>query len=120
MKLRDFFKNGKPSDKKEGTVSKTIDGLLFKVVWDQDDNSGYLRGTIDKNNWQIGTVEMHSDGKGTPYVAQDLGISPKYKRQGLASKLYDYIESLGFNVEPAPPEQQTDAGKAFWKSRQQK
>jgi GNAT superfamily N-acetyltransferase len=47
----------------------------------------------------------------------DLGVKKDYRRQGIATDLYNHIENdLGRKLKPSPVHQ-TEEGKAFWASR---
>jgi hypothetical protein len=46
--------------------------------------------------------------------------NPEYRRRGIATAMYDYIErGLGYRLQPSPT-WRTDDGKAFWASRGEK
>lgn len=47
-------------------------------------------------------------------VAGNLSVDPEYRRQGIASVMYQWAKELGNSIEPSHT--QTDAGRAFWQS----
>lgn len=115
MKFSDFFKKTKPDD---NTDSKVIGPYEYHIEWNYyDENYGTLRVGAFDDNEQIGWATLESNGPNTPFVANDLAVSKKYQRQGIASNMYRYAESLGFQINPAPSPEQTPDGQAFWASR---
>lgn len=46
---------------------------------------------------------------------RNIEILPEYRRMGVASAIYDYVESLGHSIQPSPL--LTADGAAFWKKR---
>lgn len=64
------------------------------------------------NNKIIGKAEIK---KNKNYISW-IEINDKYKRKGLSTYLYSFIENdLGIKLKPSP--NQLDDGRAFWKSR---
>ena len=59
---------------------------------------------------------VYTNGEWVPYGVQ---VVPDFRRQGVATALYDYAEQV-LNVKIKPSSSQTDDGAEFWKSRNQK
>lgn len=54
---------------------------------------------------------------GQDHYVSDVNVEPEYRRRGVSSKLYDFIEKhSGKRLKPSPMHQTPD-GKAFWKGR---
>ena len=54
---------------------------------------------------------------GQDHYVTDVDVKPEFRRKGVASKLYDFIEKhSGKKLKPSPM-YQTGEGKAFWKNR---
>lgn len=98
----------------------TKDGRPIKI-WheehDEDNEEGAL--IIYDPNWD---VYAEVDGKvvGSGWFTDDhfsgIQVSEAYRRMGIATALYDYVESLGCYVRPSPNGQEPD-GAAFWDAR---
>jgi GNAT superfamily N-acetyltransferase len=86
----------------------------------KSDGAPYVVRQIDEENFkvfknahEIAHARLSYNGK---YVI-DLYVQKEYRRKGIASALYKYIENvLGYKLEPSPIHQ-TDDGEMFWKSR---
>jgi GNAT superfamily N-acetyltransferase len=59
---------------------------------------------------QIGYVVFDRDGD--RLIALDLSVNREFQRQKIATKMYDYVKSLGFIIHRSP--NQLSRGKAFW------
>ena len=44
-----------------------------------------------------------------------IGVEAYYRRRGVATKMYDYIQELGYVIKPS--DTQSNDAKEFWKSR---
>lgn len=54
---------------------------------------------------------------GQDHYVSDVDVQPEFRRKGIATKLYDFIEKhSGKKLKPSPMYQTTD-GKALWKNR---
>lgn len=51
-------------------------------------------------------------------VAGKVTVDPDYRRQGIATAIYNYAEQQGYTV--IPSETQTELGREFWKDRKNK
>ena len=52
------------------------------------------------------------DSQGLVPNPQDLEVDERYRGQGIARTMYDYVKSLGYKIRRSG--QQTDAGAGFW------
>lgn len=59
---------------------------------------------------QLGYVIFDRDGN--TLVPDDLAVDERYRGQGIAKIMYDYIKSIGFTIKRSFD--QTSAGKYFW------
>lgn len=59
---------------------------------------------------QIGYVVFDRDGD--RLIALDLSVNREFQRQKIATKMYDYVKSLGFIIYRSP--NQLSRGKLFW------
>jgi GNAT superfamily N-acetyltransferase len=62
------------------------------------------------NDRQLGYVVFDRDG--STLVADDLAMDERYRGQGIARVMYDYVKELGFTIKRSSD--QTSAGKHFW------
>lgn len=70
------------------------------------------------NNNIIGRAGIYindEDREMNSYISY-ININEKYKRKGLATYLYKYIEN-DLDIELNPARHQSEEGKAFWKNR---
>lgn len=70
-----------------------------------------IRAIVDGK--QVGSVVFDRDGK--TLIADMLEVVGEYRRQGIATKMYDYVKSLGFTVKRS--DNQLSRGKLFWDKR---
>lgn len=81
-----------------------------------------VRHSRGVNNEHVFTVHHGDDEVGRARLSHtgehvvDLGVRERYRRRGVASALYDHIESRVGKLKPSPV-YQTQAGHDFWKSR---
>ena len=62
------------------------------------------------NGRQLGYVIFYRDGDNL--MAEDLAVDERYRGQGVAKVMYDYVRELGFTIKRSYD--QTKAGKHFW------
>jgi GNAT superfamily N-acetyltransferase len=62
------------------------------------------------NGRELGSVLFVQDGE--YLLPQDLEVDERYRGQGIAATMYDYVKSLGYQIRRSG--QQTDAGAGFW------
>jgi ribosomal protein S18 acetylase RimI-like enzyme len=78
-----------------------------------DDLNGRHIYTVHHQGNKIASAKLSGQGD---YVT-DVDVKPEFRRKGVASKLYDFIEKhSGKKLNPSPM-YQTGEGKAFWKNR---
>ena len=61
---------------------------------------------------EAGYARFVNNGNGT-YSATTIFVYPEYRRQYVATRIYEYVEQQGYKLIPAII--QTDLGKLFWK-----
>lgn len=90
-------------------INKTadVDGILVSINTNGANASVYATS----NGRRLGYAEFDRDGQ--VLVPYDLAVDDKYRGQGIAAVMYDYVKSLGFTIKASAD--QTDAGKQFWK-----
>jgi len=49
---------------------------------------------------------------------EGVKVEPKFRRQGVATAIYDFLDSIGLNPQPTDGWMEED-GKAFWKNRKE-
>jgi hypothetical protein len=70
---------------------------------------------IEKNGSEIGRATLSKNGN----YLENIRINEEYRRKGLASKMYNYIESQSnIKLEPSPIKQ-SEAAKKIWEKRRQ-
>lgn len=101
-----------------GVLGRHIENKLIKyddqlsLAVKVDGQNVDIRAIVDGK--QVGYVVFDRDGK--TLIADDLAVVGEYRRQGIATKMYDYVKSLGFTVKRS--DNQLPRGKLFWdKSR---
>jgi hypothetical protein len=79
---------------------------------DTDNQVVFVKAT--SNGRELGHVlfTMSYDGQGLILNPQDLEIDERYRGQGIAKIMYDFVKSKGYRIRRSG--QQTDAGAAFW------
>lgn len=89
-------------------INKTVntDGIQLSINADGANVNVYALA----DGRQLGYVVFDRDGN--MLVADDLAIEERYKGQGIAKIMYDYVKSLGFTIRRS--HYQTDAGAGFW------
>ena len=75
---------------------------------DYDNQTLYVRAT--SGGRELGHVLFAFDGE--YLMPQDLEVEEKYRGQGIAQTMYDYVKSKGYKIRRSG--QQTDAGAGFW------
>jgi GNAT superfamily N-acetyltransferase len=79
---------------------------------DADNQVVFVKAT--SNGKELGHVlfTMSYDGQGLILNPQDLEVDERYRGQGIAQTMYDFVKSKGYRIRRSG--QQTDAGAAFW------
>jgi hypothetical protein len=79
---------------------------------DADNQVVFVKAT--SNGRELGHVlfTMSYDGQGLILNPQDLEVDERYRGQGIAKIMYDFVKSKGYRIRRSG--QQTDAGAAFW------
>jgi Mor family transcriptional regulator len=79
---------------------------------DTDNQVVFVKAT--SNGRELGHVlfTMSYDGQGLILNPQDLEVDERYRGQGIAKIMYDFVKSKGYRIRRSG--QQTDAGEAFW------
>lgn len=90
-------------------INKTadVDGILVSINTNGSNATVYATS----NGRRLGYAEFDRDGK--VLVPYDLAVDDKYRGQGIAAVMYDYVKSLGFTIKASAD--QTDDGRYFWK-----
>jgi len=107
-------------DEQELNEAKTVhyNGLDISIET-EDDVEGYLADTDDEtlinvtassHGRELGHVLFAFDGE---YLTpEDLEVDERYRGQGIAATMYDYVKTLGYKIRRNPS--QTAAGTGFW------
>ena len=108
MKIRDIILEWSSDTSLPALINKTaeVDGIQVSINTNSKNASVYA----SSNGRRLGYVEFDRDGN--VMVPYDLAVDDKYRGQGIAAIMYDYVKSLGFKIKRSP--EQTDAGKYFW------
>ena len=93
--------------------SKMVDLGYFGIQLNVAIDGATVDIRVLKDDKQIGYVYFERDGM--DLIPEDLAIDQEYQRMRIATEVYDYVKSLGFKIHAS--KDQTQAGKAFWKSR---
>jgi len=81
-----------------------------EYVDDNDDENTVIYVKAASNGKELGHVLFSIDGD--TLLPQDLEVDDRYRGQGIAKIMYDYVKSLGYQIRRSG--QQTDAGAGFW------
>jgi GNAT superfamily N-acetyltransferase len=96
-------------EKLPALINKTadVDGIQVSINTNAQNATAYA----SSQGKRLGYVEFDRDGN--VLVPYDLAVDDKYRGQGIAAVMYDYVKSLGFKIQASAD--QTDDGKYFWK-----
>jgi GNAT superfamily N-acetyltransferase len=81
-----------------------------EYVDDDDYDNQVMYVTASSNGRELGHVLFAFDGE--YLLPQDLEVDERYRGQGIAQTMYDYVKSKGYKIRRSG--QQTDAGAGFW------
>ena len=81
-----------------------------EYVDDEDYDNQVLYVTASSKGKELGHVLFAFDGE--YLMPQDLEVEERYRGQGIAQTMYDYVNSKGYKIRRSG--QQTDAGAGFW------
>ena len=81
-----------------------------EYVDDDDYDNQVMYVTASSNGRELGHVLFSFDGD--ELLPQDLEVEERYRGQGIAQIMYDYVKSKGYKIRRSG--QQTDAGAGFW------
>jgi GNAT superfamily N-acetyltransferase len=81
-----------------------------EYVDDEDYDNQVIYVTARSNGRELGHVLFAFDGE--YLLPQDLEVDARYRGQGVAQTMYDYVTSQGYKIRRSG--QQTDAGAGFW------
>jgi hypothetical protein len=101
-------KTGYPTvfEPKQGVAEDAFAGI--NITMDKEDDEITVRA--DAGGRHLGHVLfVIDDGYLMP---QDLEVDERFRGQGIAAAMYDYVKSQGYKIRRSG--QQTDAGAAFW------
>jgi GNAT superfamily N-acetyltransferase len=79
---------------------------------DTDNQVVFVKATA--NGRELGYVlfTIDYDSQGMILNPQDLEVDERFRRQGIAQTMYDFVKSKGYRIRRSG--QQTDAGAGFW------
>lgn len=100
---------------KVGCSNPTNHEFLKQIKISKDNGEKFIMYYIEYDGKNIG---MACYNKVTEWVGY-IDIDEKYQKMGLATYLYDYIESE-YNITLRPSRILLGAGEAFWKNRVRK
>ena len=79
---------------------------------DVDNQTILVRAMADGRELGHVLFTMDYDSQGLVLNPQDLEVDKRYRGQGIAAAMYDYVKSQGYRIRRSG--QQTDAGAGFW------
>ena len=79
---------------------------------DVDNQSILVRATAGGRELGHVLFTLDYDSQGLVLNPQDLEVDERYRGQGIARTMYDYVKSRGYRIRRSG--QQTDAGAGFW------
>ena len=91
---------------KEFIIEDAFNGIDISI--EVEDDQIMVKAT--SNGRELGHVLFVVDGE--YLMPQDLEVDERYRGQGIAATMYDYVKSKGYKIRRSG--QQTDAGAGFW------
>ena len=104
--IPDKIRNQVLMSKQQGVTEDSYNGI--EISMQRDDDEIMVRASAGGR--QLGSV-LFIDYDGA-LMPQDLEVDERYRGQGIAAAMYDYVKSLGYKIRRSG--QQTDAGAGFW------
>ena len=99
---------GVAEDTKEGNgTTEHFNGI---DVYFEDYDNGEILVQAMAGGKELGYVLFVEEGK--YLVPEELEVNEKYRSQGIAKTMYDYVKSKGYTIKRSPD--QTDAGAGYW------
>lgn len=85
-----------------------------EYVDDEDTENQVVFVKATSNGKDLGYVvfSIQQDSQGSYLHPQDLEVEERYRGQGIAQTMYDFVKSKGYRIRRSG--QQTDAGAGFW------
>jgi len=80
----------------------------INILLQQDDDEVFVKASAGGR--ELGHVLFVNDGE--YLIPQDLEVEERYRGQGIAQTMYDFVKSKGYKIRRSG--QQTDAGAGFW------
>ena len=80
----------------------------LNILMQQDEDEVFVKASAGGR--ELGHVLFVQDGE--YLMPQDLEVDERYRGQGIAQTMYDYVKSRGYKIRRSG--QQTDAGAGFW------
>lgn len=95
----------------------TINGIIFNFIHPNVHGKNKFIIETDSDG-EIGSASLNCyDSNFDGCYLDNIRIDPKYRRIGLATKLYEYIEDLtGKKIKPSPIKQSQEI-KKYWEKR---
>ena len=90
----------------ESVSEDSFNGVDITVEKEDDE----IMVRAQANGRELGHVLFIEDGE--YLLPQDLEVDQRFRGQGIAQTMYDYVKSLGYKIRRSG--QQTDAGAGFW------
>ena len=107
------------------TIHKLRANEFLVEYRDDDDDQTAHRDGLDLESIQVGsdfqvTASCHDrqlarvifKKSGDTLVPRDLSVEERYRGQGIAAVMYDWVKDLGYKIQRSPD--QSQAGQAFW------
>ena len=98
----------KPTLKKPFFKEVKVDGVELTAKSTGNNN---LSISAYSGNTTIGQAQFWASGKNL--FSEKTFVSPEFQRRGIATLMYQFARSLGFNIEPS--KEKTLTGQALWK-----
>jgi hypothetical protein len=99
---------GTGGKKNEGVAEGRENYNGLNILLQKDDDELFVKASAGSR--ELGHVLFVIDGD--YLIPQDLEVEERYRGQGIAQTMYDYVKSKGYKIRRSG--QQTDAGAGFW------
>ena len=92
------------------TVAEGSEHFNGVEIYMEKNNDEIMVTAMIAGDRELGHVLFVQDGD--YLLPQDLEVDERYRGQGIAATMYDFVKSKGYKIRRSG--QQTDAGEAFW------
>jgi GNAT superfamily N-acetyltransferase len=105
-----YYVGGSEGSSDSGGVAEGSEHFNGVEIYMEKNNDEIMVTAMIAGDRELGHVLFVQDGD--YLLPQDLEVDERYRGQGIAATMYDFVKSKGYKIRRSG--QQTDAGQAFW------